>query len=343
MRHIKQTVSVGRKVRVLMASLLLPLSFGAAASDVDFNNDGIADILWRNEFTKEMRSWTMNGGNLYSAISFFPSFNTGSDNWEVVALGDVNGDGITDIIFRDLFAGYNRVWIMSAAGNAISRSTIAFYPQFGSTSWRVIGVGDSNNDGTEDLFFHNTADGTVRIWEMDTNGNRESVCFIPPKILGYEAQAIADFDGDGDADIFWRKASVGTHRIWLMENCAVDTVVTPPNRSGTTINVVGAGDFDNDGTDDVLWVDTDDNSQTIWRMLSGTYNSLGTLSTPTTGNFFSGIGDYDNDGTDDILVYNQSTGNARIRWIDNLTLEGTAGLPNFGAGGQWDIIVDKDN
>lgn len=318
----------------------------ANAHNSDLNRDGVADILWRNETTKEMRSWTMAGNNLYTAISFLPQYSVGNDNWQVAAMGDIDADGDADIIWRNVASGYNRSWIMEKRpnGQEVYRETLTFFPQFGDASWSIVGAGDANGDGTEDLFFHNSSSGQLRIWEMDATGNRETVCFFSPQTIGYQPQAIDDFDGDGDADVFWRNPATHDNRVWRLQDCALANTVTLPNRSGGVAErVVGTGDFNHDHVNDLLWLNSTTGAQQLWGMVNGNRDSVNGIPAIFSGDVFSGIADYNGDGTDDILYYNPTDGYPRIWWMSNFTRNGHIRTPQFGAGGSWSVINNRDN
>jgi hypothetical protein len=330
----------------------LVASIGSAYGEGDINGDAIPELTFRNETTKEYRSWTMYGDvptqvDLYNglpAYSFFPQYNLDNDNWKVIAQGDVDGDGDTDFIFRNVASGYNRAWIMNKRpnGKEVYRVTLTFFPQFGSTEQNVV-MGDFSGDGIEDLLFHNETTGATRIWVMDSTGNRSTVTFPGSQTVGFEIQGVGDFDNDGDADIFWRNNSTGDNSIWRMASNLKDGAsLTPPALVGSAWHVVGAGDLNEDGTDDLLWNYTGQTGQKIWSMSAGTYGSEIIPPAAPTGENFSGIMDMNGDGNQDILYYNPTTGRARVWTMVNFvrTAQGTTSV--FGAGGAWRLTNDVD-
>ncbi|MEO7859221.1 MAG: VCBS repeat-containing protein, partial [Nitrospirales bacterium] len=58
----------------------------------DLNGDGKADIVWRNLRTGEVAVWLMNGG-LIGSSGFLGGV---SSNWQIVGVGDVDNDGMSD-------------------------------------------------------------------------------------------------------------------------------------------------------------------------------------------------------------------------------------------------------
>ncbi|MES2904980.1 MAG: FG-GAP-like repeat-containing protein, partial [Pseudomonadota bacterium] len=119
------------------------LSTGAAATinDVrnDFNGDGRSDILWRND-NGALTNWLgqANGGFVDNGANAFASIGT---TWSVDGIGDFNGDGRDDILWRH-DAGHLTEWLGQANGGFVDNGANAFASI--STAWSVAGIGDFN-------------------------------------------------------------------------------------------------------------------------------------------------------------------------------------------------------
>ena len=66
----------------------------------DFDGGEIQGILWRNQATGDLAFWYMHGGALVSEQQLESA--PGSA-WDVVGLGDFNGDGIVDFAMKFWF------------------------------------------------------------------------------------------------------------------------------------------------------------------------------------------------------------------------------------------------
>jgi hypothetical protein len=128
----------------------------------DFDGDGKADILWRNASTGQNYIYFMDGLTILAGEGYI---RTVADlNWDVNAIGDYDGDGRTDIFWRNRSTGENYVYPM--AGLAI-KPTEGYVRTVADPNWQVAGFGDLNGDGRADLFWRNGSTGENYIYLMD--------------------------------------------------------------------------------------------------------------------------------------------------------------------------------
>ena len=130
----------------------------------DFNGDGRDDILWRDESGLTI-NWLgeADGGfadNYANSVVNIPT------NWSVAAVGDFNGDGRDDILWREA-NGLTIDWLGEADGGFADNYTnsIVNIP----TNWQIEGVGDFNGDGRDDILWRND-NGLVVNWLAQANG-----------------------------------------------------------------------------------------------------------------------------------------------------------------------------
>lgn len=188
----------------------------------DFTGDCNNDILWRKTVGSNF-FWTMTATN-WESSTWTQYTNT---NWKVGGTGDLNGDGRTDIVWRDSTTGSNVVWIM----NGMSLTDVVDLDGVTDLDWTIRGVADFNRDGKNDLFWRNDTTGDNAVWYM--NGLQ----FLGDGIIDWvnpnaRANAIGDFNMDGKPDIVWWGTVSLKAILWTMDDTNhVGTVDwgSPPN------------------------------------------------------------------------------------------------------------------
>lgn len=187
----------------------------------DFNGDGKSDFFWRNSTTGERAIWIMDGPNIVNG-GFLPSTPIVGGNfsdWDT-DFGDFNGDGKTDILWRNQVNGTKAVWIMDGP-NIVDGGFLPTSPKLGTNGqdWAPF-FADFNGDGKTDILWNNLSDDQFAIWIMD-GPNIVDGGFLPDApITGQNGWAFEfrDFNGDGKTDIYWTLGnSPGTKAAWIMD------------------------------------------------------------------------------------------------------------------------------
>jgi len=130
---------------------------------------GKPDIIWHNPTTGAIRVWFLDDAYQTTAVTFLDRGLTG---WELQAVGDFNGDGNTDLVWRS--GALNGIWYLNGT-NFVSAELII---QEFDTNKQIQGAGDFNSDGSPDLLWRNFATGENEIWLMEGT-SRTSIVPLP--------------------------------------------------------------------------------------------------------------------------------------------------------------------
>ena len=123
----------------------------------DFNNDGKADLVYHNTGLGLTEIQLLNGLTPIGGGVVAPAFSL--PEWQVAGVGDFNGDGSNDLVFRDTITNVTEIQFLRGLDPAGGGLVDA--PGFASAEWDVAGVGDFNRDGHTDLVFHDHVTGAT--------------------------------------------------------------------------------------------------------------------------------------------------------------------------------------
>ena len=250
---------------------------------------------------------------------------------------DTDGDGKSDILFRNLVTGQNQLYIMDGLGISqnLSISSVA-------AAWQVIGRGDYDGDGNSDILWRFAPTGAVWIYFMDGNTILSSAFVATVSDPNWQVVGNGDYNGDGKSDILWRLMTTGT--VWLYEMDG-NTIV-----NGTGIGVVpdlnwrivGSGDYNGDGKSDILWRNIATGTNWMY-LMNGTVitTNTGISVTPDLNWEIVGNGDFDGDGKCDILWRNSSSGTNWL-YLMNGTMISSSDSISVLPDQNWIIVGDGD-
>ena len=189
----------------------------------DFNEDGFPDLFVAND--TDANGFYLNRGNGTFKVFSGPSGLSTTDGSMGIAIGDINNDGMEDIVYTNYAAEVNTLAYLidnSSSNDGILKNAVFIHsfdsPLVHKLSWPKIswgpGLFDMDNDGDLDLFFANghlnSVSGDNRqtnlLFENDGKGffkdisNSSGILATGKRI--HRSAMFADYDNDGKVDMY---------------------------------------------------------------------------------------------------------------------------------------------
>ena len=195
----------------------------------DFNKDGSADWLWRNQSGGNW-VWVMEGATWRDDLSFH--LPNQSLPWEVGGVSDFNTDGFADIAWLNPSTGATEVWFTGGQGIGVTTRSLGQ----ASTGTRMVATGNFSWDNLPDAVYRNDSTGTTSITYYDIRRSLVIVgggALTPSPDSTWRLVAAADFNKDNKTDLVWQQTTTGQLEAWLMDGIVRTKVVAlpalPPN------------------------------------------------------------------------------------------------------------------
>jgi hypothetical protein len=246
---------------------------GPSLTVADINSDGYLDVIC---------SSTQNDGGITIFLgeaggTFRKPYKFSIDNYEDVEVGDVNGDGIPDLVSDSVYVAY---------GLGKGRfSTPVYFPVAGEAIANATSLVLAHLRNEKDLdIVTNDAFNHVTVLLNKGNGSYiEGITTSLPSGLNCEAEA--DINGDGIADLgFTQEPSaflmeLGTGKITAPFSTGPSTAI--PQNSGYAIGCPAVGDLNGDGIPDVVIPEINTGgTETLLYPLIGSGNGIFTVGAP---------------------------------------------------------------
>jgi hypothetical protein len=118
-------------------------------------------IFFRNTVTGEVGVWVMKGATPVQTMNFGVVPLT----WTIAGIGDFDGNGSSDILWRDNLGNVG-IWLMKTDALGISVLQSSVLSINAGLNWTIAGTGDYNGDGNADILWIDNL-GNVGSWFMN--------------------------------------------------------------------------------------------------------------------------------------------------------------------------------
>jgi predicted acyl esterase len=188
----------------------------------DFDRDTTPDYVLYNP-SGATAVWYLNNTNpiTVNRTASGPTISTG---WQLVTVGDFDGDGKLDYVLYNATSRQTAVWYLNN-GNPITVRTTAYGPTI-TAGWYLVAVNDFDHDTIPDYVLYNPTSGQTAVWYLN-NSNPIGVHeyrYGPTISLNWLPDAVDDFDHDGNPDYVLYAPSSQATAVWYLTNSNPITV-----------------------------------------------------------------------------------------------------------------------
>ena len=175
------------------------------AAVADFDRNGIPDLVWVNDSTRQVTVNYYGGPGGTTLIGFNFLYQNAPAGWHIVGAGDFNGDGVPDLVWQNDTT--NQVTVNYFGGNMGATLTGWNYLNAqGIPGWHVVAVADFNSDGVSDLVWmkDDTHQVTVHYYGGAGGTTFSGWNFLNSVgVPGWHIIGARDLDNNGTPDLIW--------------------------------------------------------------------------------------------------------------------------------------------
>lgn len=243
----------------------------------DIDGDGDSDLFWGDFFEEgllliENRSTGCTTPSMQGRARRFPNDSTLlTSGYNAPAIGDVDGDGLTDLVVGVIGGAYtprktsvtNLHFVRQVARGKFEPVTNRLIRTLDVGSESMPHLADLDGDGDLDLLVGNkiaqNADTTALLTWLENVGTRSAPSFrergaLPMRGEYHYAPVVADLDGDGRLDLvlgtwrdkvqWWRNTGTARAPTYVLADTALITLTRGSNTTPALSDLDGDGDLD---------------------------------------------------------------------------------------------------
>lgn len=217
-------------------------------TSADLNGNGHPDIVTGNDLSRDISVLLSDGAGGYHTAVSYPVSGAGMFSVKV-AIGDINGDGIADIVAGGFDAQHLQVFLGDGHGNFPTSQFVSFG---GDSEPSGLAVGDIDGNGHIDIVVALQDEHAIHVLRNQGSGNFTVSAQLPVGAYA-SAPVLVDLDSDGQLDIV--AAVPAQHRLVVFRGDGSGGWLPPsqhPLPTAVQPNNLAVADFDGDGYLDVI-------------------------------------------------------------------------------------------
>jgi hypothetical protein len=340
------------------------------------------EILFQDFATGEVAFWSVDTTGVLNGAKFLTlgsTFGTSAGarvkvapGWRVIDTGDVDKDGVADILWYSSNTQEVALHFMTNEGQLKSAGFITSggnnIKVNASQQWAPVGLADVTGDGKLDINWRAAGSDQIAYWQTDGTtstvlsggGFLQNVGGTADFKVGDNARGVkmGDFDGDGKIDMLLSNGKVATYGAFTAGSTGTPAklvakaLVTLPSTGDASLVARAVGDYNGDNTTDVAFESTTADKGVLQYINSTTAaKNLLPTGTPTAWNIGASR-DFSGDLTPDLVWHNSFSGETAIWAIDKttgdlITAGGVTAFVKFGTNiiktsSTWDVVGADD-
>jgi len=236
-------------VNARVTAVLSPAGAGAVADldweirgVADMNRDGRPDLIWQHRTSGRLAVWFMSGTTRTGTNYLYDTAMNSTEpdlDWKIVAAGDMDRDGHTDLLWRHRVSGAIRLWHM----NGLVKADSVVVPTVADAAWEIVDLADMNGDGMLDLVWWHNASGRIAAWLMFDAIRQSTPPFSPAQLADskWQIAGVADMNGDRKPDLVWQQVDSGELGVWFLDGLTQigGRYLNPPRLADPRWRIVG--------------------------------------------------------------------------------------------------------